>query len=344
MIESEVKASAILVVGPAWVGDMVMAQALFKTLRARHPGVAIDVLAPKWSLPLLARMPEVRAGIEMPLGHGQFQFSVRRDLGRRLRARQYDQAIVLPRSFKSAITPFFARIPRRTGYLGELRRGLLNDIRPLDKNRLTQTVQRFVNLGLAADEDLPDPIPTPALQVDTENQRRLIDCLGLSADAAGSVTALIPGAEYGPAKQWPLEYFADLAKRRIAMGDRVWVFGSPKETALGERVAQLAGDGARNLCGQTQLVDAVDLLAACRRVVTNDSGLMHVSGAVGVPLVAIYGSSTPDYTPPLAPQAETIWLHLDCSPCFERRCPLGHTNCLRQISPDEVLVRLQRFE
>jgi heptosyltransferase-2 len=331
-------AAPVLVVGPAWVGDMVMAQSLFMTLKAQRPDRAIDILAPGWSLPLIARMGEVRAGIEMPLGHGEFDLKLRRRLGHALRDAGYGQAIVLPRSFKSALAPFFARIPRRTGYRGELRYGLLNDIRPLDEGLLPRTVDRFVALGGEPGAPLPPPIPLPRLRVDPARQQALIETLGLTEDRAHPCIALMPGAEYGPAKQWP--GFGALAAQLVAAGRRVWIFGSPKEEALGAAIAAQAGAGARNLCGRTALADAVDLIGLCRAAVSNDSGLMHIAAATGVPLVAIYGSSTPEYTPPLTQTAAILWRRLPCSPCFARNCPLGHTDCLHGIPPAEILAAL----
>jgi heptosyltransferase-2 len=328
----------LLVVGPAWVGDMVMAQSLFITLRRLHPGCEIDVAAPAWSEPLLARMPEIRAAVPVPLGHGEFGWGKRRDIGRGLRDRRYHQAIVLPRSFKSALVPFHAGVGQRTGYRGETRLWLLNDIRPLDKSRLTQTVQRYVALGYGPDEPQPPPVPHPRLRVDEANQRRLCDELSLATDAP--LTAMMPGAEYGPSKCWPLEYYAETARALLARGERVWVLGSAKDRPAAARIRELAGDGVTDLSGRTQLEDAVDLLALAGRAVTNDSGLMHVAAAVGCRLVAIYGSTTPDYTPPLSDQAEIVRLGLECSPCFERDCPLGHFRCMKDIRPEAVLERL----
>ena len=328
----------LLVVGPAWVGDMVMAQSLFITLRELHPGCRIDVAAPPWSLPLLARMPEIREPVPVPIGHGEFRWGLRRRLGRSLRERRYDQAIVLPRSFKSALIPFHAGIPRRTGYRGETRFGLLNDIRPLDQRVLTQTVQRYVALGHGRDDPQPPPVPRPRLTVDAANQRRLAETLGLSADRPA--TALMPGAEYGPSKCWPLEYYAEVARALLARGEQVWVLGSDKDRSAAARIRELAGDGLADLTGRTRLEDAVDLLALAGRAVTNDSGLMHVAAAVGCRLVAIYGSTTPAYTPPLSNTAAVVRLGLECSPCFERECPLGHFRCMRDIAPAAVLERL----
>ena len=327
----------ILVVGPAWVGDMVMAQSLFITLKARFPDADIDVLAPAWSRPLLSRMPQVNSAVTLPLEHGDLGWGVRRRLGVTLYGR-YQRAIVLPRSWKSALVPAFANIATRTGYRGEFRYGLINDMRKLDKKQLTQTVQRYVALGLPKGAPLPPPIPQPKLRVDQDNQRLQLDLNRLNLDKP--VVALLPGAEYGPAKRWPIERYVELAKCLKAAGRQVWVFGSAKENELGEAIVQAAGEGVVNLCGQTKLVDTVDLLGLAECAVTNDSGLMHIAGAVGTRLVALYGSSSPDYTPPLTDKAEVVYLRLSCSPCFERECPLKHFNCMMQIEVEDVLRRV----
>jgi len=326
----------ILVVGPSWVGDMVMAQSLFVALGGGER-CDIDVLAPGWSLPILERMPQVRRGIAMPLGHGDFGLAVRWRLGRELAAEGYAQAIVLPGSLKSALAPFFARVPRRTGFRGEMRYGLLNDLRILDKAALPMTVQRFVALARPAGAPLPEPFPLPQLVADAANQERLRAELGLPLHQPA--VAFMPGAEYGPAKQWPLPHFADLARQLVARGQQIWVLGSAKDRPAGDEIA--AGNpGVHNLAGNTRLGDAVDLLGMASAAVTNDSGLMHVAAALGVPLVAIFGSSSPEHTPPLAERVAIRTLRLECSPCFERTCPLGHTRCLTDITPESVLTAL----
>ncbi|MDZ4261086.1 MAG: lipopolysaccharide heptosyltransferase II [Pseudomonadota bacterium] len=330
----------ILVAGPAWVGDMVMAQSLYKTLRQRYPDVVIDVLAPAWSGPILKRMPEVRRHIEMPLGHGALGLKQRYRLGKSLRAERYDQAIITPRSFKSALTPYFAQIPLRTGYKGELRYGLINDMRPLDKMVLTQTVQRYVALGLERDAALPPEIIYPSLTVDAENQQRLLQSLNLSLQQP--VVGFMPAAEYGPSKRWPPEYFAQLAQQLVVQGRQVWLFGSAKDKPLCDEIAAAAGVGVTNLAGRTQLEDAVDLIALTDLVVSNDSGLMHIAAATGGRIIALYGSSSPDYTPPLTDNATVLYLRLECSPCFERECPLGHYRCLKEISPQKVFEICQQ--
>lgn len=323
----------ILVVGPSWVGDMVMAQSLLMTLRSRHPGCTLAVMAPGWSLPILERMPEVDEAIALDVAHGQFGWSQRRETARGLRGR-FDRAIVLPRSWKSALVPFLARIPRRTGFHGEQRYGLLTERRRLDKSVLDQTVKRFVSLGLSAEASALGGVtlPQPRLMVDADNQAALRERLGLSTATA---IGMMPGAEYGPAKQWPLAHFRALAEALVAEGFEVRVLGGPKDAEAGDTIAQgLAG--AHNLCGKTRLADAVDLLADCEQVVTNDSGLMHVAAAVGTRIQALYGSSSPAYTPPLTDNAEIHYLAVECSPCFERVCPLGHTRCLVEMNPERV--------
>ena len=321
---------------------MVMAQSLFMTLKKQHPKCTIDVLAPKWSLPMLKRMDEVNEAIALPVGHGEFAFGTRRRIGRELRSKDYSHAIVIPRSFKSALVPYFANVKVRTGYRGEMRYGLLNDIRPLDKKVLSQTVQRYVALGLERNSQLPPETPYPKLRVDAENRQRVLQKLSLNIDRP--VIGFMPGAEYGPAKQWPTDYYGKLAQRLAEDGYQIWIFGSKKDQQITDKIKNIGGGAVTNLAGRTELVDVVDLLALCEVSVCNDSGLMHVAAAVDRPLVAIYGSSTPDYTPPLTDRAEVCYLNLECSPCFKRECPLGHFNCLKDISVNSVFDAIIRIE
>jgi heptosyltransferase-2 len=335
----------ILIVGPSWVGDMVMAQSLFMVLKQRNPEVTVDVLAPAWSLPLLERMPEVRQGIVMPLGHGKLGLGERYRLGKQLRVEGYDQAILLPNSLKSAIVPWAAKIPKRTGFRGEMRYGLLNDLRILDKQRLTMTVQRFVALAAEPQQPLPEPIPEPKLEVASASIEQALQAIGLQQPERG-LLALCPGAEYGPAKQWPAQHFAAVAAEKISAGWQVWLFGSERDRAVGEAVIAAlegAGDGVENLAGRTTLEQAIDLMSLATVVVGNDSGLMHVAAALDRNLVAIYGSSDPTFTPPLNRRAAILDLNLECSPCFRRECPLGHTDCLQQLKPERVLQALETF-
>ncbi len=334
----------VLVVGPSWIGDMVMAQALYRLLVQRNSAVQIHVVAPSWSLPVLARMPEVARGIELSVGHGELKLGRRRALGRQLRAEHYTRAIVLPRSAKAALVPWFARVPRRTGFRGEWRYGLLNDVR-VQGPELDQTVKRFVALGRERDE------PTgrwqadlnPRLSVDRANAERLRREHELGDDEP--FVALMPGAEYGPAKRWPARRFGELAARLAAAGSNVVVLGSAKERSLGEEIESMAHERrVRNLCGRTGLVDVIDLVAAADAAISNDSGLLHVAAAAGTPVIAIYGSSSPAVTPPLTGAAAVVYLHLDCSPCFARECPLGHLRCLNDISVEHVLAQVAALQ
>ena len=331
--------NAILVVGPSWVGDMVMAQSLLINLRQHYPSHAIDVVAPAWSVDLLKRMPEVRDAYALNVGHGELGLGKRRRLGKQFRGKQYQRAIVLPRSFKSALVPFWADIPIRTGFRGEMRYGLLNDVRSLDSS-LDQTVKRFVALGEeVACKSSELKCSQPRLKIDEQNAARVISELGLKSDKP--IIGFMPGAEYGPAKQWPLNYFAELANKLAQDNYYVWVLGSQKEYELGTQIAQAKTEQVVNLCGKTQLVDVVDLVAKLSVAVSNDSGLMHVAAATGRPVIGIYGSSSPAFTPPLSDHAIIEYKNLSCSPCFKRECPFGHYNCLKEITPDSVFQRIK---
>lgn len=336
----------ILIVGPSWVGDMVMAQCLFKTLRQADRDAEITVLAPPWSIPILARMPEVGDTVCMPVRHGQLKLGVRRRLGRTLRRARFAQAIVLPGSFKSALVPWFAKIPRRTGYVGEQRWGLLNDIRRLNPRAVPMNAQRFAALGRPAAADAGageaaghTDLPRPALAVDRAQVGETASRFGLESGAP--VLALCPGAEYGPAKQWPAEYFAEVANRQLEQGWRVWLFGSENDREIAARINRLCQLRCADLSGRTTLGEAVDLLSLAKYALTNDSGLMHIAAAIGCHVIVLYGSSGDAFTPPLTDRCDRLTLGLECSPCFERVCPLGHLNCLKQLRPERVLPLLK---
>ncbi|MGM3425716.1 MULTISPECIES: lipopolysaccharide heptosyltransferase II [Pseudomonas] len=334
----------ILIIGPSWVGDMVMAQTLFVCLKRQHPDCQIDVLAPEWSRPLLERMPEVREALSFPLGHGAFELATRRRIGQQLRGR-YDQAILLPNSLKSALVPYFAGIPKRTGWRGEMRFGLLNDIRTLDKARYPLMIERFMALAYAPGAELPKPYPKPRLAIDPASRDAALERFGLSLDRP--VLALCPGAEFGEAKRWPAEHYAAVADARLRQGWQVWLFGSQKDAPGGEEIREWVTPGFEedvyNLAGRTSLAEAIDLLSCAGAVISNDSGLMHVAAALDRPLVAVYGSTSPGFTPPLASQVEVVRLGLECSPCFDRTCRFGHYDCLRLLQPSLVQEALGRL-
>ncbi|MBU0498989.1 MAG: lipopolysaccharide heptosyltransferase II [Gammaproteobacteria bacterium] len=318
---------------------MVMAQSLFKVLREAQPESLIDVLAPAWSRPILQRMPEVNGAIDLPLAHGELALGKRKRLGHWLRGEGYDQAILLPNTWKSALIPWLARIPVRTGWLGEMRYGLLNDWRQLDRVRLPMTVQRFNALAYPKDQEGLPEIPSPRLVVKVMDIQAALASLGLEKGRR-PILALCPGAEYGPAKQWPAAYFGELALRHLENQWDVWLFGSDKDRLVCSQVNAVADGRCRDLSGRTSLAQAVDLMALADAVVSNDSGLMHVAAALDRRLVAIYGSSDPGFTPPLSDKARVLSLALACSPCFQRECPKGHLDCLRRLSIDQVVQAL----
>ena len=336
MISISSVAEKILVVAPSWIGDTILAQPLLTLLKQHDPAARIEVLAAEWSAPLLGRMAEVDAVVLNPFRHGEFGFGARRALGRRLAGADFSRAYVLPNSWKSALIPFFAGIPRRIGYQGESRYLLLNERHRLDVTRHPQLVQRYAALA----GPLPAALPPPHLSSSPQQQQAARRALNLALDAAPVI--FCPGAEYGPAKRWPAQHFAALARLVATPQDPVWLIGSDKDAAVGDEIAAAAGGAAQNLCGRSTLEQAIDLIAGARCVVSNDSGLMHVAAALERPLVALYGSSSPGYTPPLAPQAAIVSRNLSCSPCFKRECPLVHFDCMNGILPQQVAELMRK--
>ena len=314
----------ILIVAPNWIGDALMAQPLLARLREKRPGAKLDVLAPEWVAPVARRMPEVDEVIPVPFRHGLLQLASRWKLGRALKGR-YDEAIVLPNSWKSAIVPLLAHIPVRSGYVGESRYGLLNRLYRQPDRRMRE---HYARLSEAPGDEPRQPLPQPCLKVDEAQVAATCRKFELQRPYA----VLCPGAEYGPAKRWP--YFADFS-RRVSIP--TVLLGSRNDEGAA------AGVDGRNLVGKTTLDEAIDLIAGARYVVTNDSGLMHVAAALGRPLVALFGSSSPEKTPPQSSQARVLWLRPECSPCFQRECPLGHFRCMREITVDQVLSEVGKL-
>ena len=324
-----------LVIAPQWIGDAVMTEPLLRRLHAR--GERLTVGAVPWVAPVYRAMPQVGEVIEFPFQHGGLQWSARRRLGRELHGR-FDTAYVLPNSLKSALLPFLASIPRRVGYLGEARVGLLTHRLRNPKNKPPMVA--FYSALSGETGGLSDD--RPVLRLAPHETASALAAHGL---ARGSYLVFAPGAEYGASKRWPEEHYAALA---ASLPHPVLLLGSGKDGPVCEAIAA-AAPNARNLAGRTSLLQAFALIAAARAVVSNDSGLMHVAAAFGVPQVALFGSSSPLHTPPLNGAARVVWLKddpqyqppLDCAPCFARECPLGHHRCLRDVAPARVGALLQ---
>jgi lipopolysaccharide heptosyltransferase II len=317
----------------------VMTESLVAALRRREPDVEIHILAPPWTAPLGERMAGVVATHEIDSVHGRLDLPMRIRTGNALKPETFDLAIVLPTSLKSAITPFVAGIRRRRGYVGEMRFGLLNETRRIDAVKHRRTIDRFVALADDGAGVAPTVTP-PILRHDEIAGRAVAMRLGLDKESR-PVVALCPGAEFGPSKQWPAAHFAALAGLLAARGFATWIFGSDKDRSTADQIVQLAGahheDAAPiDLCGATDLLDALDLMSRTTAVVSNDSGLMHVAAAIGRPLVALFGSTSPEITPPLGKAIRILERELPCRPCFKRDCPLGHLDCLNLITAAEV--------
>ncbi|MHB8948921.1 MAG: lipopolysaccharide heptosyltransferase II [Rhodoferax sp.] len=330
-----------MIIAPQWIGDAVMTEPLLRRLHAR--GERLTVGALPWVAPVYRLMPQVAEVIEFPFAHGGLQLKARRSLARQLAGR-FDTAYICPNSLKSALLPLLAGIPKRVGYLGEARVGLLTHrLKNPPKAQRPPMVAFYSALSGATDAGLDRPL----LQMDPVQLDVVLAELRLMRHA---YVVFAPGAEYGPAKRWTARHFAELA-RRLALP--VVLLGSAKERDLCTEIADLVSaeqpGKCRNLAGETSLAQAFSAIAAAQCLVSNDSGLMHVGAALGVRQVAIFGSSSPLHTPPLNEHATVLWLKtdaayqppLDCAPCFERECPLGHTRCLVDITAASVLQNIE---
>lgn len=330
-----------LVIAPQWIGDAVMTEPLMRRLHAR--GERLTVGALPWVAPVYRAMPSVAEVIEFPFAHGGLQLAARRSIARQMKSRSepFDTAYVLPNSLKSSLLPFLAGIPNRIGYLGEARVGLLTHRlkNPTNKPPMVAFYSALSGaVDVAADR--------PQLQLNEAEVQATLAELGLQRQG---YVVFSPGAEFGPAKRWPASHFVELA---ITLDVPVVLLGSGKEFELCQSIAapvnaQRPG-ACLNLAGKTSLAGAFAVIAATKCIVSNDSGLMHVAAALGVPQVAIFGSSSPVHTPPLNAQAQVLWLKtdasyqppLDCAPCFARECRFGHTRCLNDIKPADILQKI----
>lgn len=333
-----------LVISPNWIGDAVMAQPLLRRLKELHPNRPIDVLAPKWVAPAWEAMREVDTVMETPFRHGALQLGERRKFARELAKKGYADSYVLPNTLKYALIPWLAGIPRRVGYKGEMRYGLVNVMHHDERDAPRPMALFYQALADAPVRGLARPakLPYPQMHVSQEESQAAMRKLGI-ADGTRYIT-FAPGAEFGPAKRWPVEQFAELARmvRQEQPGTEVLLLGSPKDREVCDEIVALAPH-ARNIAGATSLKEAIALIAHSSAMVTNDSGLMHIAAALGRPIVAIYGPTDPRHTPPHSDLAKVLWLHIECAPCQQRECPLGHHNCMRGITPQMAWEPLRQM-
>ena len=328
--------TASLVIAPQWIGDAVMTEPLMRVLAKR--GERLTIAAMPWVAPIYRAMTPIAEVIELPFPRAGLHWTARRALAKQWQG-HFERAYVCPNSFKSALLPWLAGIPQRIGYQGESRFGLLNQrIANPSKHSRGSMVAHYLALAQAG----TDTTLQPKLDLSLDVLRNSLLNFDLKL---GAYAVFAPGAEFGPAKRWPAAYFADIGLRTDLP---VVLLGSAKEAEVCEDIAKRINQErprlARSLAGQTDLSQAMALIASAQAMLSNDSGLMHVAAAMGVPQLALFGSSSPLHTPPLSDKAAVMWLKteanyqppLDCAPCFERVCPLGHMRCLNDLTPERV--------
>lgn len=338
----------ILIVAPNWIGDAVMSLSLLQAFQQAHSlkqggsgsTCEIHVLAPPVTAPVYQFSDAVASVQVEPFSHGKLQWGLRRKVGKLLKERGFDRAMVLPNSLKSALVPWFAGVPQRVGYSGELRGALLTHTLPKpSKADKPPMIQWYGALGGFDAAQLQYPV----LNVSEDERQALCAAFDLSV----GFLAVAPGAEFGPAKRWPASHFAQVAGDFLLQNpvQHVVLFGGPRDQAFCEEIIDLLPLGVQgracSLAGKTSLPQAIILLSAASQLITNDSGLMHVAAALNVQVHAVFGSSSPHHTPPLSKKAKVYYLNLECSPCFQRECPLGHTNCLKKLDPKMVINQLE---
>ena len=330
----DASSSPILVVPYMWIGDFVRCHSVVKLLTRRFPERPIDVLTTAMVSPLIDYMPGVRAGIVADLQRRRLGLSRHHELADRLRSEAYGQALVMPRTWKSALAPYLAGIPRRTGFVGECRFGLINDLR-WGERKLPRMIDRCAALALPKGAPPPPEWPLPELVVPPAEVAAWRRRLGL--EGAGVDIALAPGA-VGPAKRWPASFYAGLARQLARAGHRVWILGGPQERTLAAEIAGVEYLGIRDLTGP-DLRTAILALAAAHVAVSNDSGLMHVAAALGTPTIGIFGPTSPSLWAPLNPLAAVVETQseLACRPCHKPVCRLRHHRCIRDITVEQVL-------
>jgi heptosyltransferase-2 len=342
---------SILIIAPNWIGDAVSTQPLLANLKVLYPNSKIDILASNWVAPVYRACSEVHEVIEAKFEHKKLQWNLRKQLAKVIEAKNYQACFVLPNSFKSALIPWLANIPFRIGYRGELRFGLINLAldNPSKVNR-PPMMEHYLALSqlLKDDESISLDRLAPKLNVSSAAKQQVEQKLQGANINSDSIYAICPGAEYGPSKRWPTEYFAVLAQQLIKQNsnNQIILLGSKSDHSLAQEITSKGqqASNVHNWCGNTSLDEAIALIGMSKAVVSNDSGLMHIAAALQIPQVAIFGSSDPAHTPPLSDRAKIIWLNMSCSPCHKRVCPLGHLRCLKDILPEQVLITLNTLK
>lgn len=332
--------SPILLVPYMWIGDFVRCHSVVRMLRARHPERPIDVLTTSLCAPLLDYMPGVRKGIVWDLPRKSLAWHEHSRLAQILRTERYGSALVMPRTWKAALAPYLAGIPERTGFVGEMRFLLLNDLR-FGERKLPRMIDRCAALTLPHGAELPAHWPMPELKVTETEAQQWQTRRGLAEDGR-PVVAFAPGA-VGSSKRWPVAYYTQLSQNLTAAGFAVWVLGSPAENPLAVEIARASGAHAHDLTSP-DLRNAILALKVARAAVSNDSGLLHVAAAIGTPSIGIFGPTSPWHWAPLNPLAATVETRTDvpCRPCHKPVCRLMHHRCMRDIPASQVLAEVQR--
>ena len=320
----------LLIIPQNWLGDIVMSQTLLKKIKSDNPKTSIDILVNSSLKNLVERMPEINKVIILDCNHRELGLFKRLRLAKEIKKSSYDRSIVLSRSLKSSLIPYFAKIPIRTGELGELRYLLINDLKEFSKESRRKTASRYISMYSDNNEKLSENY-YPSLDSNSENIKNLSEKYDLKKDK--KVIIFAPGAAFGPSKMWPVNKFRELGKK-LNNDFKILILGSNNEKSIGNAI--VTNKNMVNLCGKTSIADAVDLMHISKFCVSNDSGLMHLAAATNTKSISIYGSTSPDFTPPLTKNKDIHYKGMSCSPCFEKKCKYGHYNCLVDIHSDDV--------
>ena len=320
----------LLIIPQNWLGDIVMSQTLLKKIKSNNPKTSIDILVNSSLKNLVERMPEINKVIILDCSHRELGLFKRLRLAKEIKKSSYDRSIVLSRSLKSSLIPYFAKIPIRTGELGELRYLLINDLKEFSKESRRKTASRYISMYSDNNEKLSENY-YPSLDSNSENIKNLSEKYDLKKDK--KVIIFAPGAAFGPSKMWPVNKFRELGKK-LNNDFKILILGSNNEKSIGNDI--VTNKNMVNLCGKTSIADAVDLMHISKFCVSNDSGLMHLAAATNTKSISIYGSTSPDFTPPLTKNKDIHYKGMSCSPCFEKKCKYGHYNCLVDIHSDDV--------